>query len=70
MATGVVVRFSQDQGRGLLRRADGRFVSIDTTALQTRGATTLARGMVVEFDIVVTSRGEEARNVTVVGRTD
>lgn len=68
MATGVVVQYIADQGRGLIRRPDGRTVHVDATDLQTRWARTLSAGTVVEFDVVVTDRGEEARNVTVVGR--
>lgn len=66
MATGVVVEFTTEQGRGLIRTVDGRSVGVDTTDVLTRGMPALAEGMTVEFDVVVTARGEQARNVTVV----
>jgi len=67
--TGTVKWFSENWGYGFIQRDDGPDVFVHYAAIEGRGFRTLRVGEVVEFDIVDTGNGLEARNVTRSGAT-
>lgn len=60
---GTVTWFSDPKGYGFIARIGGRDVFVHYTAIEGRGFRSLDEGERVEFEVVETDRGLEARDV-------
>ncbi len=63
MAKGKVKWFNDRKGYGFIENAEGVDVFVHHTAIQTEGFRSLSKGEEVEFELVDTGRGPQARNV-------
>jgi CspA family cold shock protein len=63
MATGKVKWFNDRKGYGFIENEEGVDVFVHHTAIQAEGFRTLAKGEDVEFELVDSGRGPQARNV-------
>ncbi len=63
MARGKVKWFNDRKGYGFIENEDGVDVFVHHTAIQTEGFRTLTKGDDVEFEVVDSGRGPQARNV-------
>ena len=67
MLVGKVKWFNQDKGFGFITSdADRKDIFVHFSAIQSSGFKTLNDGDNVSFDIVMSDRGEQASNVTVI----
>lgn len=60
---GKVKWFNAQKGFGFINRGDGKDIFVHYTQIQDDGYRTLNEGEEVEFDLVNTERGDQARHV-------
>lgn len=60
---GKVKWFNAQKGFGFINRGDGKDIFVHYSQIQDNGYRTLIEGEEVEFDLVQTDRGDQARNV-------
>ena len=60
---GKVKWFNAQKGFGFINRGDGNDIFVHYSQIQDTGYRTLIEGEEVEFDLVKTERGDQARNV-------
>lgn len=63
---GTVKWFNNGKGYGFLGRADAIDVFVHYSAIQSEGYKSLAEGDAVEFEVVDTAKGQEAREVVLI----
>lgn len=63
MAEGIVDKYSEDKGYGLIRQDDGTEVFFERSSIEMVGYKTLTGGDRVSFEVKETVRGPEAKNV-------
>ena len=61
--TGTVKWFNRDKGHGFISRDRGPDVFVHYSAIEGKGYRNLAEGQIVEFDIGVGRKGDEAQIV-------
>ena len=61
--TGTVKWFNSDKGHGFINRDGGPDVFVHYSAIEGKGYRNLAEGQIVEFDIGVGRKGDEAQIV-------
>jgi len=66
MATGTVKWFDDRKGYGFIQQDDGPDIFVHFSAIQMEGFKSLREGQRVEFDVVKTPRGPQAKNVKVI----
>lgn len=66
MATGTVKWFDDRKGYGFIQQDDGPDIFVHFSAIQMEGFKSLREGQRVEFDVVKTPRGPQAKNVRVI----
>lgn len=64
METGKVKWFNAEKGFGFIERDNGTDVFVHFSALSMDGYKTLQEGQMVQFDVVESSKGLQASNVT------
>lgn len=66
MSTGKVKWFDQEKGYGFITDADtNKDIFVHFSAIMAEGFKTLEEGQNVQFDVVDSDRGPQAKNVTV-----
>ena len=68
MTKGKVRWFNSEKGFGFIDRGDGKDIFVHYSQIQLEGYKTLLEGEDVEFDLLETERGLQAKNVTKVKR--
>ena len=68
MVKGKVKWFNNQKGFGFVVPEGGKDVFVHYSVVQGEGYKTLSAGEEVEFDVVVSEKGEQARNVVKVGQ--
>ncbi len=63
MAVGVVRSFNEEAGYGFIETDEGEQIFVHHSAIEMDGFRTLSPGAKVLFDIVVSKRGPEAKQV-------
>jgi len=63
MARGIVKWFNDIKGYGFIEKEEGGSVFVHFTSIKGGGFRTLSEGQAVEFEVVRSERGLEARNV-------
>jgi CspA family cold shock protein len=63
MARGKVRWFNDMRGYGFIEKEDGGSLFVHFTSIRSDGFRTLSEGQPVEFEVVKSDRGLEARNV-------
>ena len=63
MADGIVKWFDSEKGYGFITTQDGKDVFVHYTAIPGEGFRTLNQGEKVQFDLVISHKGPQARNV-------
>ena len=61
---GKVKKFNKEKGFGFIKLADDKDVFFHYSELKMDGFKTIEEGADVEFDVVETDRGLQARNIT------
>ena len=68
MTKGKVRWFNAEKGFGFIDRGDGKDIFVHYSQIQLEGYKTLLEGEDVEFDLLETERGLQAKNVTKINR--
>ena len=68
MTKGKVRWFIAEKGFGFIDRGDGKDIFVHYSQIQLDGYKTLLEGEDVEFDLLETERGLQAKNVTKISR--
>lgn len=63
MAVGVITSFNDEEGYGFIETDEGERVFVHHTSIEMEGFRTLSPGANVIFEIEVSKRGPEAKNV-------
>ena len=63
VADGIVKWFNSEKGYGFITTNDGKDVFVHYTAIPGEGYRTLTPGDKVEFELVISRKGPQARNV-------
>jgi cold shock protein len=61
--SGVVKWFSAEKGYGFIRQTDGTDIFVHYSAIQGTGYRSLIQGDNVEFDVIDSDKGKQAKNV-------
>lgn len=61
--TGKVKWFNNEKGFGFIEHKEGEDIFVHYTSIMTEGFKTLVEGQYVEFDLVQTDKGLQAKNV-------
>lgn len=61
---GKIKKFNKEKGFGFIKLADDKDVFFHYSELKMEGFKTIEEGADVEFDVVETDRGLQARNIT------
>ncbi len=65
MSTGTVKWFNSEKGFGFISMEGAKDVFVHYSAIQADGYKTLEEGAKVNFEIVKSNQGDQARNVTI-----
>ena len=63
MKTGVVKWFNNEKGYGFIENPDGEDIFIHYSSILSDGYKTLVEGQFVEFELIHTAKGLQAKNV-------
>ncbi len=63
---GSVKWFNNDKGYGFIEYTDGEDIFVHYSAIKKDGYKTLSEGQIVDFDLIRTTKGLQAVNVTAV----
>lgn len=63
MADGIVKWFDPEKGYGFITSQDGSDIFVHYTAIPGEGYRTLNQGEKVQFDLIISNKGPQARNV-------
>ena len=66
--TGKVKWFNDSKGYGFISQEDGTDVFVHHTAIQSEGFRSLREEQLVEFEVVLGTKGLQAQNVVKLGR--
>ena len=64
MSKGIVRRFNNQRGLGLISDSEGKGVFVHYTGINGEGFKSLEEGQEVEFDVIQGQKGPQAVNVT------
>lgn len=70
MPTGKVKWFSDKKGYGFIQQEDGTDVFVHHASINMEGFKSLAKGEVVEFEVIEDPKGPKAANVVKTGRIE
>ena len=65
MAVGKVIWFNSEKGFGFITNDEGKDIFVHFSAIQAEGFKTLEEGQTVDYEVVETDRGPQAKNVVV-----
>lgn len=65
MAVGKVKWFNSEKGFGFITNDEGKDIFVHFSAIQADGFKTLEDGQTVDYEVVETERGPQAKNVVV-----
>ena len=65
MAVGKVKWFNSEKGFGFITNDEGKDIFVHFSAIQAEGLKTLEEGQTVDYEVVETDRGPQAKNVVV-----
>lgn len=65
MAVGKVKWFNSEKGFGFITNDEGKDIFVHFSAIQAEGFKTLEEGQTVDYEVVETERGPQAKNVVV-----
>ena len=65
MAVGKVKWFNSEKGFGFITNDEGKDIFVHFSAIQAEGFKTLEEGQTVDYEVVETARGPQAKNVVV-----
>lgn len=69
MNTGKVKWFNAEKGYGFITGEDGKDIFVHYSSINADGYKTLEEGQTVTYDVVESTRGQQASKVTVVSTT-
>ena len=62
--TGRVKNFNKEKGYGFIKTDEGKDLFFHYSEIQMEGFKTVSPGQIVEFDLIKTNKGYQAKNVT------
>lgn len=65
MMSGSVKWFNNEKGYGFIDHSAGEDIFVHYSAIRHEGYKTLSEGQIVDFDLIETSKGLQAQNVTI-----